>query len=160
MRKDKISQDDLVELVKKKINHHFGNARQFGFTQYGYSLYNTGIYFKTFLRSTSQYYIALLSKSSFSITKRHNYKYICRYFNTRRHISFNKALVLFFCESKDKKYDTSCAKFRKKMYDHFSEPFESNHHRNILRSIFIDTMDMNVNIATDESKLNHFGLEN
>ena len=61
MNRHGVCQKSLLAHIKKRID----TVPRKGFKSYGYSLYNASLYFKTFLRSTVQYYMCLLNQSNF-----------------------------------------------------------------------------------------------
>eukprot|EP00834_Sanchytrium_tribonematis_P006113 NODE_422_length_7706_cov_0.257229.p5 type:complete len:199 gc:universal NODE_422_length_7706_cov_0.257229:3704-4300(+) len=126
-----VDQEKLLELIQRKINLHFNCAPRFGFSNYGYSLYNCGIYFKTFLRSTIEYYICLLNLKNFKKIKSLLYSHIKRYFQTKSTISCNKALNLL-CEPFETRYNNQRSKIYNKLNEFIDE--SNSHSRNLLHS--------------------------
>eukprot|EP00834_Sanchytrium_tribonematis_P002484 NODE_77_length_23806_cov_0.393892.p12 type:complete len:161 gc:universal NODE_77_length_23806_cov_0.393892:4642-4160(-) len=72
LKKDGISQKDLLQFTKRRIDTIFHSGKSFGFKNY--CLYNASIYLKTFIRSTIEYYIPLMNLTHFKQLNRHIYK--------------------------------------------------------------------------------------
>ena len=82
-----ICQKELLQLISTKITKCLSQSCFFGFASHSTNTYSAGLYFKTFLRSTLEYYLCLVNKTNLHRIKSIIYSYLQKYFKTKRRIN-------------------------------------------------------------------------